>query len=75
MARADQQLAVDKTVADHAAIMRAGIVDDDELAAGQARDRNRAGAMARGDDRADGHERQLTELQPTVIGVIAKLVE
>ena len=75
MPRTDKVIALDVTVADPTAIVRTRIVDDDELAAIQARDRHRARAVASCDDGSERHEADLRELRPTVVGVIAQLVE
>lgn len=75
MASADELLALDVAVADPAAVVRALVGDDDQLAGPQACDRHRAGTIARGHDLADLDERQLVQLRPTVVRVVAQLVE
>lgn len=75
VARAHEQLALDVAIADQAAVVRAVVVDDDERATLEPRDRDRARAVACGDDAADGHEADLVQLRTAVVGVVAEDVE
>lgn len=75
MARAHEQLALDVAVADQAAVVRAVVVDDDERATLEPRDRDRARAVACGDDAPDRYEADLVELRTAVVGVVAEDVE
>lgn len=75
MTRADDQVALDETVADPATIVRALVFDDDELAASEARDRDGASTVPRCDNGTDGHETELVQLRSTIIGVVPELVD
>ncbi len=75
MTRAHEQLALDEAIADPTPIVRALVVDHHDLAALQARHRDRAGTVAGSHDPADRDKAQLVELRPPVIRVVAKLVE
>jgi len=73
--RAHQQLALDVTVADQAAIVRARVVDHDERAALEPRDRDRAGTITRGHDATDRHEADFVQLRAAVLRVVTQDVE
>src|SRR5579863_4147815 len=73
VARAHEAIAVDIAIADRAAVVRAHVVDDDELARHEAGHRDRAGARARRDDVADRDKRQLLDGGAAVVGVVAEL--
>lgn len=75
MTRAYEALAVDKAVADPAAVVRADVIDDDEHAAAQPRDRDRTGAISRCDHHPRGDIDDLRERRSTVVGVVPELVE
>ena len=75
MPRAHEVIALDVAVADPTAIVRTGVVDDDELAAVEPGDRDRPRAIAGRDDRAERHEADVGELRPAVVRVVAQLVE
>lgn len=73
--RADQAVALDEAITDPATIVRTLVVDDDQRATRQPRDRDRTRAISGGDDATDRHEAQLVKLWPAVVGVVPELVE
>ena len=75
MTRAHEALAIDEAVADPAAVVRASIVDHDELTAPESRDRELTSAIARRHDRTNRDVPDFGEREPTVVRVVAQLVE
>jgi hypothetical protein len=73
--RAHEQLALDEAVADSTAIVGALVIDHDDPATLETRDRDRAGTVAGREDSSDRDKAKLVELRPPVIRVVAKLVE
>lgn len=75
MARADEELALDITIADTATIVGALVIDDDQRTTLEARHRNRPSTVPRGHDPADRYEADFVQLRATVVRVVAELVE
>lgn len=75
MPRAHEQVALDVAIADQATVVRAVIVDDDQLAGVEPCDGNRPCTVTGGNDMAQWHEANLVQLWPTIVRVIAQHVE
>ena len=72
MPGAHDPLALDEAVADPAAVVRADVVDDDELAAAEPRDRDLARAPSRAATIAPTGTGELVSCDATVVGIVAR---